>query len=50
MSRSVETHIKEHKTAVERAQWYHSGITQHKEICHLPTDWDDATMGVLRDL
>jgi hypothetical protein len=42
-SRSINTRITEHKKATERQQWHHSGITQHKETCNLPVDWDDAS-------
>jgi hypothetical protein len=30
----------EHKKATEKGKWDHSGITQHKQNCHLPVDWD----------
>jgi hypothetical protein len=34
----------EHKRATEKQNWTHSGITQHKETCHLPVDWENPTI------
>jgi hypothetical protein len=31
----------EHKNAAEKSKWLHSGITQHKELCHLSVDWEN---------
>jgi hypothetical protein len=33
--------MEEHKQAAEKGKWSHSGITQHKEQCHQPVDWDN---------
>jgi hypothetical protein len=42
--RSIKTRAAEHKKASERHQWHHSGITQHKESCPSPVDWDNPTI------
>jgi hypothetical protein len=34
----------EHKKAAVTQKWLHSGITQHKENCHLPVDWENPTV------
>jgi hypothetical protein len=43
-SRSIETCMGEHKRAAEKQKWTHSGITQHKETCHLPVDWENPNI------
>jgi hypothetical protein len=40
-ARSIEIQMEEHKKAAEKGKWSHSGITQHKEQCHQPVDWDN---------
>jgi hypothetical protein len=40
-SRSFLTRLKEHQKAVENGKWSHSSITQLKEICKDPIDWDN---------
>jgi hypothetical protein len=40
-ARSFATRTKEHRKAVESGKWSHSGLTQHKEHCDKPIDWDN---------
>ena len=43
-NRTIENRAHEHKTAAEKNKWQHSGITQHKETCDQPVDWDNPTV------
>ena len=40
-TRSIFTRSQEHRKAVEKGQWHHSGISQHKQTCSEPIDWDN---------
>ena len=42
--RSIDTRINEHRKAIEKEKWPHSGITQHKEICKTEIDWENPTV------
>ena len=37
--RSINTRAAEHKKAVEKEQWSHSGLSQHKKECNVTMDW-----------
>ena len=39
--RAIDRRCLEHKTAAEKCNWPHSGISQHKESCNEPVDWED---------
>ena len=39
--RAIDRRCLEHKTAAEKGNWQHSGISQHKELCKEPVDWED---------
>jgi hypothetical protein len=41
----IETRMAEHRKAAEKGNWSHSGITQHKEHCHLPVDKNKKKRG-----
>jgi len=43
-SRSIDTRMNEHRKAVEKEKWTHSGITQHKETCKATVDWENPTV------
>ena len=34
----------EHKTAAEKGNWQHSGMSQHKEQCDQPVDWENPVV------
>ena len=34
----------EHKKAAERKKWTHSGLTQHREHCNAPIDWEPTIL------
>ena len=40
-SRKFSTRMHEHKTAIEKQQWAHSGIAAHKRFCKEPVDWEN---------
>jgi hypothetical protein len=40
-SHKISTRIKEYKHASETGNFVHSGISQHKEACASPVDWDN---------
>ena len=40
-ARSIESRMQEHKTATEKGNWHHSGMTQHKEQCQESVDWEN---------
>ena len=40
-SRSFEMRSNEHKKATEKGNWSHSGLTQHKQNCDAPIDWEN---------
>ena len=42
--RSIDTRIKEHRKAVEKEKWPHSGLSQHKEFCKEDIDWENPTV------
>ena len=42
--RSIKSRCKEHKTAAEKENWQHSGISQHKEQCDQPVDWENPVV------
>ena len=42
--RSIDTRAAEHKKAVEKGKWTHSGLTQHKETCKAPMDWSPEVL------
>ena len=33
--------MNKHRKAAEKQNWSHSGITQHKEFCQQPVDWEN---------
>ena len=39
--RSIGKRCLEHKKASEKGNWQHSGISQHKETCNQPVDWEN---------
>ena len=39
--RSIGKRCLEHKRASEKGNWQHSGISQHKETCDQPVDWEN---------
>ena len=39
--RSIGKRCLEHKKASEKGNWQHSGISQHKETCSQPVDWEN---------
>ena len=39
--RAIDRRCLEHKTAAEKGNWPHSGISQHKELCKEPVEWED---------
>jgi hypothetical protein len=41
MARSFEKRSSEHQNAAEKGKWSHSGLTQHRETCSAPIDWDN---------
>jgi hypothetical protein len=38
-ARRIETKAAEHKKAIEKSDWHHSGLTQHLENCSHQIDW-----------
>ena len=38
--RSVDLRAKEHQRAAETGKWSHSGLTQHRQNCNAPIDWE----------
>jgi hypothetical protein len=40
-SRSFSTRAREHRKAAETGRWSHFGLTQHKEHCKQPVDWEN---------
>ena len=39
--RAIGNRCQEHKKAVEKGNWPHSGISQHKELCKEEVDWEN---------
>ena len=39
--RAIDKRCLEHKKASEKGNWQHSGISQHKETCNQPVEWED---------
>ena len=39
--RAIGNRSNEHKTATEKGNWAHSGISQHKEHCQESVDWEN---------
>ena len=39
--RAINKRCLEHKKASEKGKWQHSGISQHKETCNQPVDWEN---------
>ena len=37
--RSIDLRALEHKKAMEKEKWSHSGLTQHKKDCKAPMEW-----------
>ena len=48
-TRPISTRIKEHKQAAEKGNWTHSGITQHRETCNQPMDWEPKVITNMLD-
>ena len=42
--RSICQRCQEHKKAAEKENWAHSGISQHKQTCKAPVDWENPTV------
>ena len=42
--RAIDKRCLEHKRAAEKGNWQHSGISQHKESCDEPVDWENPTV------
>ena len=39
--RAINNRCKEHKTAAEKGNWQHSGMSQHKQHCTADVDWEN---------
>ena len=42
--RSICQRCQEHKKAAEKENWAHSGISQHKQTCKAPVDWENPVV------
>ena len=47
--RTIETRAKEHKQAVEREKWSHSGLAQHKKDCKESMNWTPEVLSRVSD-
>ena len=42
--RSIDLRAKEHQRASETGKWSHSGLTQHRQHCNAPIDWEPKVL------
>ena len=42
--RSIDLRATEHRKAAETGKWSHSGLTQHRQHCNVPFDWEPTVL------